>query len=903
MKIFASAFIVLMVFLNPFSPAFANPHFHTEEGILEGAEEDGLLLLKGVPFAAPPVGEFRWIEPQPVKPWTGVRPARAFSPICPQSAAGMPSDPQSEDCLYLNIWAPAKKSTASLPVLVWIYGGGFTHGSGSMPSYFGEQLARRDVVVVTLNYRVGVLGFFAHPALTQESPNHASGNYGLLDQVAALHWIHRNIAAVGGDPDRITIFGQSSGASSVSLLMASPLAKDLFQAAIGESGGAFPPQTKPGFYEEGAEHEGEKFAESVRAPSLAALRNMSADALSKAPWSPHYVIDGYFLREPARDAYVHNRQNDVPILIGSNADEGLPLSSMTDRVITAESFPKDVTDYFGAKVFKSLSPAYSYDNDDHARRSFANLIRDIGIGHAVRSWAQLQIANSDKKAFYYYFAHSPPYPADSYMAGAGAAHGAEIQYVFDHLRQDSFPWTEDDRAIADDMVRYWTDFAKFHDPNGPGLATWRPYDGTEKTIMAFGSPSEIQARGAMTHPVGDSLPRIVIGGAGEGREFRAKETEHRFVPQGVNWVALTKGNIRTSRNISFDDDFYKPNKSKIHDEIRKISSLGFNFIRVRLDAKGIAGSKGSVDLNQAYMDNLIDFIRTAAQNGVYTELTGQWMPGNYYKIVSLEGLPEPRPDSSGINQLLLSDGLIEAYGRYLADVLAGIKKADPSLLSAIFYIDLWNELSFDSDHLPFSRETGVYSADSGEHFDLADKTARQMLADEATIRWINGVISVAKRVDPDALFASSIFSPHEISRPGYGGVYKRDARWGDPRQPFRLLTIEKSNADILEVHLYPHEPGAKLDEDLESIEYSLLSFRKPMVLAETGVDKSEISTPDTAADVVRSVLAQACAHHFAGWAYWTWNSDEQTDLWNLQENRGMLADRLAPGHFDWCATP
>jgi para-nitrobenzyl esterase len=239
------------------SPA---PPVRTLSGLVQGANEQGVRVYKGIPFAAPPVGDLRWRDPQPVAPWAGVRDAQSFAPICPQMGDSLPgasSEPKSEDCLYLNLWAPAATHKAKLPVMVWIYGGGWTNGSASIPNYWGNGLAKRGVILVTIAYRLGALGFFSLPELSAESPHHTSGNYGLLDQIAALKWVQANIGAFGGDAHRVTIFGQSAGSMSVSILMCSPLAKGLFQRAIGESGGTFEPakisSAGAGFYHSGAE--------------------------------------------------------------------------------------------------------------------------------------------------------------------------------------------------------------------------------------------------------------------------------------------------------------------------------------------------------------------------------------------------------------------------------------------------------------------------------------------------------------------------------------------------------------------------------------------------------------------------------------------------------------------------
>ena len=299
-----------------------------EGGNIEGITEGGLIVYKGVPFAAPPVGALRWREPQPVTGWLGTRVAGRFAPACMQKGVSMPGETPpaiNEDCLYLNVWTPAVSAGERLPVLVWIYGGGFSNGSAAMPLYWGDALARKGIVVVTIAYRVGAFGFLAHSELTRESPHRSSGNYGLMDQVAALNWVRRNIHAFGGDPSRVTIAGQSAGSMSVSILMASPLAKGLFRGAIGESGGFFEPvQLAPAFLLANAEHEGDAYAASLGAKSVAELRNMPAEKLleGKMPSGAHPVIEPYLLPQPPYDVFAAGRQNDVPIIVGANAEEG-----------------------------------------------------------------------------------------------------------------------------------------------------------------------------------------------------------------------------------------------------------------------------------------------------------------------------------------------------------------------------------------------------------------------------------------------------------------------------------------------------------------------------------------------------------------------------------------------------
>ena len=315
-----------------------------ESGAIEGVTKDALSIYMGVPFAAPPLGELRWREPQPVVPWKGTRQATSFAPACMQNGVSMPGEKPpatSEDCLYLNIWTPAKTAEERLPVMVWIHGGGYTNGSASMPLYWGDKLAQRGVVVVTIAYRLGPLGFLAHPELTAESAKKSSGNYGLLDQIAALEWIQRNIAAFGGDRELVTIAGQSAGAMAVSMLMASPRAKSLFHRAIGQSGGVFEPvQIAPQYLLANAERDGKAYVSSLRADSIAALRKRpAADLLGGTAGSAsHPVVEPYVLPTAPYDAFVSGSYNNVPILVGFNAEEARALVDVA-RVKSATSRP------------------------------------------------------------------------------------------------------------------------------------------------------------------------------------------------------------------------------------------------------------------------------------------------------------------------------------------------------------------------------------------------------------------------------------------------------------------------------------------------------------------------------------------------------------------------------------
>src|SRR6202167_4944308 len=337
----------------------------TDSGMIFGVSASGLSVYKGGPFAAPPVGDLRWRPPIPAAPWIGTRKADAFAPACMQVGVSMPGETPpkvDEDCLYLNIWTPAKSTHQHLPVIVWIYGGGYISGSASMPLYWGDRLAEKGAIVVTIAYRLGPLGFLALPELTQESPHHSSGNYGLMDQIAALEWIHRDIAAFGGDPKNVTIAGQSSGSISVSILMASPLAKGLFQRAIGESGGLFEPlQLAPKFLLANAERDGEKYAASLGATSLQQLRLLPAKLLTgNAGGISHPVIEPYVLPLSPYEAFTTGRQNDVPLLIGSNADEARALVDVTN--VKAATFDSDLEHSFG-KLPPPLVSAYPHASD------------------------------------------------------------------------------------------------------------------------------------------------------------------------------------------------------------------------------------------------------------------------------------------------------------------------------------------------------------------------------------------------------------------------------------------------------------------------------------------------------------------------------------------------------------
>ena len=465
----------------------------TDAGLIEGVSESGLEVYKGVPFAAPPVGPLRWREPQPVAPWKGVRRTEAFAPACMQTGVSMPGEAPpttSEDCLYLNIWTPAHRADEPLPVLVWVYGGGFSNGSASMPLYWGDRLARKGVIVVTVPYRLGPFGWLALPELTAESPHHSSGNYGLEDQIAALEWVRRNIASFGGDPARVTIAGQSAGAASMSLLVASPLAKGLFRGVIAESGGVFEPlQLAPNYHLAAAERDGQAYATSVSAKSLAELRALPAAALlaGKRYVVTHPVIEPYALPYSPYDAFVTGRQNDTPILVGSNADEARSLVENLASV-KAATFSADIAKAWGPLPPQLLAP-YVHATDAEAVAARLGFERELRFGWDDWAWARLQARESRNPAFYYQFAHAPPFPKGSVYEGWGASHFSELWYVFDHLgQQPSWRWTPEDRRLADAMSSYWTNFVKAGDPNGPGLPRWPPFDPAHDSVMRLDDP-------------------------------------------------------------------------------------------------------------------------------------------------------------------------------------------------------------------------------------------------------------------------------------------------------------------------------------------------------------------------------------------------------------------------------
>ncbi len=443
-----------------------------EGGKIQGYYTDGLTIFKGIPFAAPPVGDLRWKAPQPVEAWDTILQATQYAagPI-----QGEPSPDLSEDCLYLNVWTPAQSADEKLPVLVWIYGGGFVFGNTADPNYDCEALARSGgIVMASINYRVGQLGFLSLPELSAESPNHVSGNYGLQDQIAGLEWIKHNISKFGGDPTQITIFGESAGGISVSMLCASPLCQGLFQGAISQSGGSFGPSrpvtTYPGENMKllaDAEQDGLQVMESLGATSLAELRAMdasmfSARGLGGSSWP---VVDGYVIPGNQSELYAEGKYNDIPVLIGYNSDEGASFSFFGN---SPEAYVESTKLRYGPYA-DALLQAYPYTEEDGGKQS-RDLMRDAAFGWQTWKWARLQTQTGKSKVFLYYFDQHPDYPAGDPNFGHGSYHGQDVNYVFQHM--DGFERPDTDRPLSEIIGKYWVNFAKYGDPNGTDVPFW-----------------------------------------------------------------------------------------------------------------------------------------------------------------------------------------------------------------------------------------------------------------------------------------------------------------------------------------------------------------------------------------------------------------------------------------------
>jgi para-nitrobenzyl esterase len=459
-----------------------------DSGLISGVagSNTDVCVFKGIPYAAPPVGDLRWRPPMPVVPWRGVRKADSFSAICPQvlpatnSFYGIeyflgPQPPMSEDCLYLNVWTAAKSSRERRPVMVWIHGGGNVQGYASEPCFDGDAFARKGVVLVSINYRLGIFSCFAHPALTAESPQHVSGNYGEFDQIAALKWVQKNIAAFGGNPTNVTIFGQSSGGASINRLLVSPLAKGLFQKVIIESAAVWNSRDSKATLAE-MEQRGVLFAETNGVHTLKELRAMSANDLlagfAKLRFDPN--IDGYVLPDLAVNIFSRGGQFAVPMLLGSTSDEG------SFAPVKAATFRADIAKRFGALTneFFKLYPA---DSDAQAAQSKHDERRDESAA-GERAEAASQAALGQPVWLYYFDRKPPGRDREKY----GAFHASELEYVFNTLNATDRPWEETDRKLADAMIAYWSNFAATGNPNGAGLPPWPAYDSKSDMSMELG---------------------------------------------------------------------------------------------------------------------------------------------------------------------------------------------------------------------------------------------------------------------------------------------------------------------------------------------------------------------------------------------------------------------------------
>jgi para-nitrobenzyl esterase len=492
----SSFLVVSLVWTGSLAAAILQP-VQVKGGTVIGVpgRDPSITAYKAIPFAAPPVGDLRWRAPQPVIPWKDVRKGGQFSSSCIQTIHNelkpwtyefMTHNEISEDCLYLNVWTPAKSATEKRPVYVFVYGGAFNSGSAAVPLYDGEGLAKKGLVVVTFNYRVGAFGFLALPELTRESPHHASGNYGLLDQVAALRWVQANISHFGGDPTRVTVGGQSAGSISVHDLTASPLAKGLFKGAIMESGGStigrMGIRLHPKTLAE-AEADGEKFMHAQGAATLAQLRAIPWQRLARTDPGLRFVpiVDGYLLPDPVSTVFAEGRQNDVVSLTGINTGELQGLTGPQGTPATLEAYQQEVKKRFGdrAEEFLKLYPAAT---EGQVKSVMQESARDGNVT-ALYLWAQMRAKTSKTPIYAYLWNHVLPGPD---AARYGAFHSSELPYVLNTLNMSDRPFTPQDQEIADVMSSYWANFVTHGDPNGKGVARWQPV-GNNPDVMEVGN--------------------------------------------------------------------------------------------------------------------------------------------------------------------------------------------------------------------------------------------------------------------------------------------------------------------------------------------------------------------------------------------------------------------------------
>lgn len=483
----------------------ASPTVRIASGMLRGVTEGNVTVFKGIPFAAPPISELRWRPPQPLMPWKGIRDARSFGPNCAQggwgTALGKLADGSSEDCLYLNVWKPVTATTnANLPVMVWIHGGGFTGGSGSSPQNFGHAFSNQGVILVNINYRLGRLGFFAFPALSKEHPGEPKGNYGYMDQIAALQWIQKNIAAFGGDPKNVTIFGFSAGGVSVHSLMTIPAAKGLFHKAISESGGGrdgvltgrpISKENADSFYPVSAETIGVNFArkqgiEGTDAAALAKLRGLSVEKIidggqeTDGQGGPRIysgpILDGKLVVETAETAYMMGRQINIPLIIGNcSAEIGGPF-------VNASKSKDELFSLFG-ELESEAKAAYDPDRNKDFSEVITTFNTDWVWGEPARMIAKV-FAGKGSPTYLYQFGYVPA--SSQQRSPYGAGHGSEVSFVFNTLHSR---WgapaeaTAEETELAKIMSTYWANFAKTGNPNGKGLPEWPGYHAKSEVVL------------------------------------------------------------------------------------------------------------------------------------------------------------------------------------------------------------------------------------------------------------------------------------------------------------------------------------------------------------------------------------------------------------------------------------
>ena len=514
-----STVVVFLFAVALAASVFAQTQVKIANGSLEGTtEKSGVRSFKGIPFGAPATGENRWKPPQAVQNWSGVRKADKFGARCMQRNVfgdmNFRANGMSEDCLFLNVWTSAK-SGQKLPVLVYFYGGGFIAGDGSEPRYDGESMATKGIVAVTVNYRLGVFGFMAHPELSKESPNKASGNYGLLDQAAALKWVQQNIAAFGGDPKRVTIAGESAGSISVSAQMASPLSRNLIAGAIGESGSIMGALSAVPLAE--GEQSGVKFGQAIGKDSLAALRAMPADELLETtakPGLPRFspTVDGWFFPKSPYDIFAAGEQARVPLLAGVNSEESGYFGILGREKPTVENYRKALERLYPGKadeVFK-LYPAA---NETEVMDAAQDLASDRFIGFSTWKWTDVATKTGGKATFYYLYARPRPAMrpemgnAQAGLAGGvvrnpqpnanprpparGAVHSAEIEYAMGNLDSNKvYAWTPDDYKVSKVMQEYFANFIKTGNPNGKGLPNWPKFAAGQKLVIDVNTRAE-----------------------------------------------------------------------------------------------------------------------------------------------------------------------------------------------------------------------------------------------------------------------------------------------------------------------------------------------------------------------------------------------------------------------------